>query len=138
MQLGFTLLEVGTVRYKNTVNIMFKNFCDFCLGGIVWYFFGWAITGAPSDSDRKNDFMGSGDMFLDSSEDYVNWFFSLVFAATAATIVSGAVAERCTITAYLCYSFFITAWIYPVVVYWVWSGYGIFSAGKEYQVIDFA
>lgn len=136
MQLGFTLLEVGSVRYKNTVNIMFKNFCDFCLGGIVWYFFGWAITGAPKDGDT-NKFMGSGDMFLDS-EDYVNWFFSLVFAATAATIVSGAVAERCTIQGYLTYSFVLTAWIYPIVVYWVWSGEGFLSTGKEYQLIDFA
>lgn len=137
MQLGFTLLEAGAVRPKNTLNIMFKNFVDFCLGAIVWYVFGWAITAAPDD-DWTNEYWGTGDMTLKNSDDYLNWFFSMVFAATAATIVSGAVAERCTLTAYLCYSFFITAWIYPVVVYWVWSGTGILSTGKEYQVIDFA
>lgn len=137
MQLGFTLLEAGAVRYKNTLNIMFKNFVDFCLGAIVWYVFGWAITAAPDD-EWSNEYWGTGDMMLKNTDDYLHWFFSMVFAATAATIVSGAVAERCTLTAYLCYSFFITAWIYPVVVYWVWSGTGILSQGKEYQLIDFA
>lgn len=137
MQLGFTLLESGSVRSKNTLNIMFKNFVDFCLGAIVWYVFGWALTGAP-DADWESEFLGSGDMFLKKSDDYLNWFFSMVFAATAATIVSGAVAERCTLQAYLAYSFFITAWIYPIVVYWVWSGSGFLSTGKKYQLIDFA
>jgi len=137
MQLGFTLLEAGAVRYKNSLNIMFKNFADFCLGALVWYFFGWAITAAPDD-EWTNEFMGSGDATLSSSKDYLNWFFSMVFAATAATIVSGAVAERATLQAYLCYSFVITAWIYPIVVYWVWSGSGVFSPGMEFQMIDFA
>jgi len=137
MQLGFTLLEAGAVRYKNTLNIMFKNFVDFCLGALVWYVFGWSLTRAPSGS-WDSQFMGSGDMAINSSEDYLNWFFSMVFAATAATIVSGAVAGRCTLQAYVCYSFFITAWIYPIVVYWVWSGNGFLSPGKEFQLIDFA
>jgi len=139
MQLGFTLLEAGAVRYKNNLNIMFKNFVDFCLGALVWYFFGWALTAAPADkNDYDNEFMGSGDMTLTDSKDYLNWFFSMVFAATAATIVSGAVAERTTLQAYMVYSFGITAWVYPIVVYWVWSGDGVFSAGKDYEVIDFA
>merc|ERR1719285_236760 len=98
MQLGFTLLEAGAVRYKNTLNIMFKNLTDFCLGAIVWYLFGWAITAAPDD-DWSNEYWGTGDMTLKNTDDYLNWFFSMVFAATAATIVSGAVAERCTLTA---------------------------------------
>jgi len=136
MQLGFTLLEAGAVRYKNTLNIMFKNFVDFCLGALVWYFCGWALISAPSNGS-KNEFMGSGDATLEDSKDYLNWFFSMVFAATAATIVSGAVAERATLQSYLLYSFAITAWVYPIVAYWVW-GDGVFSQGKEYEVIDFA
>jgi len=138
MQLGFTLLEAGAVRYKNNLNIMFKNFVDFCLGAMVWYFFGWALTAPPVDSDWDSEFMGSGDITLKDSKDYLNWFFSMVFAATAATIVSGAVAERTTLQAYMAYSFAITAWVYPIVVYWVWSGSGVFSAGKDYEMIDFA
>jgi len=136
MQLGFTLLEAGAVRYKNTLNIMFKNLTDFCLGAMVWYLFGWALTAGNDDWD--NEFMGSGDVVLEDSKDYLNWFFSMVFAATAATIVSGAVAERTTLQAYMAYSFVLTAWVYPIVVYWVWSGSGVFSAGKDYEVIDFA
>merc|ERR1719188_879276 len=77
-------------------------------------------------------------MTLKDSDDYLNFFFSLTFAAAAATIVSGAVAERCTLFGYVCYSAFLTAWVYPIVVYWVWSGDGYLSAGKKYQMIDFA
>lgn len=135
MQLGFTLLEAGTVRVKNVLNIMFKNFVDFCLGALVWYFFGWGF--ATQKDGSTNEFVGWGDFTLATSEDYLNWFFSMVFAATAATIVSGAVAERTTLLAYMVYSVGITGWVYPVVVYWVWNG-GWLTAGKEYQLIDFA
>jgi len=139
MQLGFTLLEAGTVRVKNVLNIMFKNFVDFCLGALVWYFFGWGFANPkPGDAAYTNEFVGWGDFTLDKTEDHLNWFFSMVFAATAATIVSGAVAERTTLLAYMVYSIIITGWVYPVVVYWVWSGTGWLSAGKEYQMIDFA
>jgi len=137
MQLGFTLLEAGAVRYKNTLNIMFKNFVDFSLGALVWYMWGFALTAAP-DADWDSEYFGSGNAALSDSKDYKDWFFSMVFAATAATIVSGAVAERCTLQAYFIYSIFITGWIYPAVVYWVWSGSGFLSMGKEYQLIDFA
>lgn len=137
MQLGFTLVEVGAVRFRSTINIMFKNLCDFCVGCVVWYLFGWALTAAPSEA-YDNEFWGAGDLALNDSKDYLNWFFSMVFAATAATIVSGAVAERTTLTAYVTYSFLLTAWVYPIVVYWVWSGTGWLSAGKKFQMIDFA
>jgi len=138
MQLGFTLLEIGSVRNKNTINIMFKNLADFCVGCAVWYFWGWALTAASEDSSDPNGFLGSGDVILETSKSYRDWFFSMVFAATAATIVSGAVAERTTLIGYTAYSVLITGWIYPIVVYWVWSGDGFLSAGKEYQMIDFA
>ena len=122
MQAGFALLETGFTRAKNTVNVMTKNFMDFCIGGLAYFFFGFAIMYGTSIAG----FIGS-DGFLLLGEYYdVNqalaWFFQMVFAATAATIVSGAMAERTRITAYLAYSFLISAIIYPISGHWVWGG----------------
>jgi Amt family ammonium transporter len=149
MQAGFTLLEVGSVSSKNTLNILTKNIVDATMGAAVWY--AWGNTFAVGEG---NDFMGtSGGYFLkDASLDdngpnddiwsgswYVNWTFAWAFAATAATIVSGAVAERCTFNAYLVYSVVLTGFVYPVVVHWAWGG-GAFSADVVggLGVIDFA
>jgi len=132
MQCGFALLEAGSVRAKNTKNILLKNVLDACLGAFVWWFMGFPI--AMGDSSGK--FAGGKDFFMmDLTKELTNnptyfatWMFQWAFAATAATIVSGAVAERCKFVAYLVYTTALTAFIYPVVVHWAWSSEGWLSA----------
>ena len=100
MQAGFALLEAGSIRAKNTKNILIKNSLDACLGAILWWSLGYSFAfGADG-----NTFIGGKDFFsaLDkpaSTTYYAFWFFQWAFAATAATIVSGAVAERCEVRA---------------------------------------
>jgi ammonium transporter, Amt family len=122
MQAGFALLEAGFTRSKNTVNVLTKNFMDFCIGGLAYFFFGYAIMyGASIGGFIGSDgFLLLGDYY--DVEHTLAWFFQMVFAATAATIVSGAMAERTRITAYLAYSFLISAIIYPISGHWVWGG----------------
>ncbi|MDR8389660.1 ammonium transporter [Aliifodinibius sp. S!AR15-10] len=127
MQAGFALVETGFTRAKNVANIMMKNLMDFGLGTIFFWICGFAIM---YGTDMFGLF-GTSNFFLsdaitpDGELDawmYANWFFQAVFAATAATIVSGAVAERTKFTAYIIYTVFITAFIYPVVGHWIWGG----------------
>jgi Amt family ammonium transporter len=130
MQAGFAFLGAGLIRSKNTVNYMTKSFLDFCMGGLAFFFFGFAFMFGGSQVspglDAGNPFIGySGFLLLGQAYDVttnVNWFFQLVFAATAATIVAGAVAERMKIQAYLAYSFLVSALIYPIYGHWVWGG----------------
>lgn len=127
MQAGFALVETGFTRAKNVTNIMMKNLMDFALGTIVFWACGFAIMyGADLFGlfGTTNFFLSeavtpSGDL---DAWMYANWFFQAVFAATAATIVSGAVAERTKFTAYIIYTVCITAFIYPVVGHWIWGG----------------
>ena len=130
MQPGFALLGAGLLRSKHTVNYMTKSFMDFCLTGISFWAFGFALmfggSAMASGLDRGNPFVGLSGFFL-SGDAYdvktiMNWFFQMVFAATAATIVAGMVAERMKINAYLAYSFIIGAVIYPIYGHWVWGG----------------
>lgn len=122
MQAGFALVESGFARSKNTVNILTKNFMDFCIAGLAYFIFGYAIMYGASVAGL----IGSdGFLLLGNYYDVVqarDWFFQMVFAATAATIVSGAMSERTKITAYLAYSFLITAIIYPISGHWIWGG----------------
>jgi len=150
MQCGFALLEAGTVRAKNTKNILLKNLLDACIGALIWFSFGYTIA-----YDSGGAFMGgttaSPSVFLngvfDANEDTTGytaagWFFQYVFAAAAATIVSGAMAERTALTGYICYTVVITLFIYPVVVHWGWSGDGWVSAFNSASLLggvqDFA
>merc|ERR550532_1799960 len=91
MQCGFALLEAGAVRSKNTVNILIKNMLDALIGGVVYWAVGWAFA-YGTDS---NGFLGTDEFFFIGFEhkNYPSWFFQFVFAATTATIVSGAIAE---------------------------------------------
>lgn len=162
MQAGFAMVEAGSVQSKNALNIIFKNICDACIATIGFWLIGYGIA----YGDAKNGFIGtthgyalSDDQFLSngpniddgeaSSLNYGAWFFQWAFAATAATIVSGSVAERCKLDGYFIYSFIITIWIYPVVVCWCWgngwlSPFGpdtknyLFDGEKSNNFVDFA
>jgi Amt family ammonium transporter len=141
------LLEAGTVRSKNTKNILLKNLLDACLGAIIWWAWGMGVAYGDSGTEDGNVFIGTAvggsGAFLaagwgtpekggfDGSDGYTIslWFFQYVFAAAAATIVSGAVAERAQLVAYLIYTSVITGFIYPVVVHWVWCNNGFLSGG---------
>lgn len=129
MQAGFALLEAGFTRSKNAVNILMKNLMDFSFGTITYYMVGFGLMFGAG-----NFFMGTSGFFLhDTGTTFgslewskvpleAKYFFQLVFAATAATIVSGAMAERTRFVAYLFYSIVITAVIYPIVGHWIWGG----------------
>jgi Amt family ammonium transporter len=129
MQAGFALLESGFTRSKNAVNILMKNLMDFSFGTLTYWIVGFAIMFGAG-----NFLFGTSGFFLNDAGntfDSLSWstvpleckyFFQLVFAATAATIVSGAMAERTRFVAYIFYSIVITAFIYPVVGHWIWGG----------------
>ncbi len=124
MQAGFALVEAGLTRAKSVANIMMKNLMDFCAGAIAFFAVGYAIA-----FGEGNDFFGTEGWFLGSGAfQYgtltvpVTFLFQVAFAATAATIVSGAMAERTKFKSYFVYSFAISALIYPVVVHWNWGG----------------
>ncbi|NLO60396.1 MAG: ammonium transporter [Spirochaetales bacterium] len=120
MQAGFAMVEIGLTRAKNAGNIIMKNLMDFCAGSLMFWMFGWALMYGESVNGLfgfSQFFIGGNDMVL-----FRNWMFQVVFAATAATIVSGAMAERTKFSAYLIYSIFISALIYPISGHWIWGG----------------
>ena len=123
MQAGFAMVESGFTRAKNAVNIMMKNLMDFSVGSIAFLVLGFGLMFGTSptgwfgtDGFFLSDFAKDGDKWL-----YAFWMFQVVFAATAATIVSGAMAERTKFSAYLIYSAVISALIYPVFGSWAWG-----------------
>jgi ammonium transporter, Amt family len=125
MQAGFAFVEAGLTRSKNTTNILFKNLIDFVFATLAFWAFGYAFMYGSTAAG----WIGTTGFFPDGSlGDVVGipvlafWFFQLVFAGTAATIVSGAMAERTKFSAYLIYSFFISAIIYPIAGHWIWGG----------------
>jgi Amt family ammonium transporter len=143
MQAGFGMISAGLVRSKNAKAILIKNMMDACLGAIVFYCIGFAF--AYGGKDNGNRFIGSKYFFLgdgiystqpddagvkelqrDPMQLY-NFFFQWAFAAAAATIVSGALAERASFISYMVYAVMLIGFVYPVVVFWVWSGYGWLS-----------
>eukprot|EP01025_Chloroclados_australasicus_P025954 TRINITY_DN25808_c0_g1_i2.p1 TRINITY_DN25808_c0_g1~~TRINITY_DN25808_c0_g1_i2.p1 ORF type:complete len:471 (-),score=64.99 TRINITY_DN25808_c0_g1_i2:425-1837(-) len=148
MQCGFAMLSAGSVRSKNAMNIILKNLLDACFGALGWYLLGFAL--AYGEGDDPNPFIGGRKYYALSNANegqnpriYADWFFQYAFAATAATIVSGAVAERTRFVAYLCYAFLLTSFVYPTVVYWVWNANGFLSFGNDkiglgHGMIDFA
>jgi len=128
MQAGFALLSAGSVRMRSVKNILLKSVMDACFGGLVWYLIGFGF--AYDKSEDGNAFIGgSGHNFAlsgaddttgkkDYGHDAVFFFFQYCFAAAAATITSGAVAERCTLVGYCAYVFAIVGFVYPTVVHW--------------------
>jgi Amt family ammonium transporter len=136
MQAGFALVEAGFTRSKNTTNILFKNLMDFCIGTIVFWAIGYGIMFGAG-----NGFFGKFELFSKTDHgaalgipNMAFFFFQLVFAATAATIVSGAMAERTKFTSYLIYSAIISTFIYPISGHWIWGGGWLAQMGMH----DFA
>lgn len=126
MQAGFALVEAGLTRSKNVVNIFAKNLSDGLIGVLAFYAVGFGLA----FGEGGGWFAGGGNFFLqgvDGTIDgglsgYTTFFFQAVFAATAVTIASGAMAERTKFSAYLLFSLGMTAFIYPIVVHWTWGG----------------
>ncbi|MCY3544606.1 MAG: ammonium transporter [Chloroflexi bacterium] len=123
MQAGFAFLGAGLIRAKNTVNYMTKSFLDFCIASLGFWAFGYALM---FGGGAAAGFIGLEGFFLANFNDgdLVSWFFQMVFAGTAATIIAGAMAERTKINAYFAYSFIVGALIYPIYGHWAWSDYG--------------
>jgi Amt family ammonium transporter len=126
MQAGFAMVETGFTRAKNAVNIGMKNLMDFSVGTLAFWAVGFALM---FGTDRFGLFGASG-FFLSAADPgsgeglwtFAFWMFQVVFAATAATIVSGAMAERTKFVAYLIYSVVISMLIYPISGHWIWGG----------------
>ncbi len=117
MQAGFAMVETSFTRAKNAGNIIMKNLMDFCLGAPIFWFSGYGIMFAGTGK-----FIGGLDLFTNAGGDYATLIFQTVFCATAATIVSGAMAERTKFKSYLIYSMIISAVVYPVSGHWIWGG----------------
>ncbi|MBN2085995.1 MAG: ammonium transporter [Anaerolineales bacterium] len=126
MQAGFAFVEAGLTRAKNTTNILFKNLIDFVFATLAFWVIGYAFMFGST----AGGWIGTTGFFVSpaGAQDVAGlplmafWLFQLVFAGTAATIVSGAMAERTKFSAYLLYSFFISAFIYPISGHWIWGG----------------
>src|SRR6056297_3852842 len=128
MQAGFALVEAGLTRSKNVVNIFAKNIADATVGILAFFATGYAFA----FGERGGWFIGTDNFFLDGLDmaaipegglsPATTFFFQAVFAATAVTIASGAMAERTKFTSYLIFSVVMCAFIYPVVVHWTWGG----------------
>ena len=122
MQAGFAMVEAGFTRAKNACNIMMKNMMDFSVGAIAFWAIGFGLMfGTTNGFFGTSDFFFGGAVGDDAPWNYAFWMFQVVFAATAATIISGAVAERTKFSAYLVYSVFVSALVYPVFGSWAWG-----------------
>lgn len=128
MQAGFAMVEAGFTRAKNTGNIIMKNLMDFCIGTVVFIVIGFGLL-------MGEDLIGligkpGFDIFTSYSNfNFSNFVFNLVFCATTATIVSGAMAERTKFLSYCIYSGVISALIYPIEAHWIWGGGWLYQLG---------
>merc|ERR1712048_32879 len=140
MQCGFAFLEAGAVRSKNVVNILIKNALDCFCGAVIYWAIGYAFAYGSKGTNTSTDaFIGSKYFFSIGmpDTDIASWFFQFVFAAPAATIVSGAVAERTQFGSYLVYSAIITGFVYPVVSHWGWTSEGWLQSGAPWEGVGF-
>lgn len=144
MQAGFAMVETGFTRAKNAGNIIMKNLMDFCIGTVVFVLLGGGLL---IGEDTFFGLIGKPNLQIFTNFSGFDWFgfvFNLVFCATAATIVSGAMAERTRFLAYCIYSAVISAVVYPIEAHWVWGGgwlsrlgSNLFGAGAP-EFVDFA
>ncbi len=121
MQAGFAMVEAGFTRAKNAVNILMKNLMDFSVGTVAFALVGFGLMFGASNGFFGTTHFGLSDMGDNASWNWTFLIFQTVFAATAATIVSGAMAERTKFVSYLAYSLFITVLIYPIFGSWAWG-----------------
>lgn len=138
MQAGFTMLEAGSVRVKNTKNILLKNVMDTCVAGVIFFIIGFGFGFGDPESFDQNDFIGVGAFLLLSFDDYESWFFQWGFAAATVTIISGSIAERTRFIGYMTAVAWYSAFAYPVVVHWVWGSEGWLSDFGTNGFLDFA
>lgn len=143
MQAGFALVEAGLTRGKNVANIFMKNLMDFVIGALLFFAVGYAIafggdfTGIGGFFGGDGWFLAGDGVFTYGNLDKFTFFtFQVAFAATAATIVSGAMAERTKFKSYVLFSAVISAVIYPIVVRWQWGGGWLFQLDTPFH--DFA
>ncbi|MFT3740493.1 MAG: ammonium transporter [Breznakibacter sp.] len=137
MQAGFALVEAGFIRTKNTVNILMKNLVDFAFGSLAYFILGFGLMFGASCAGL----IGSPNLFFSegwsgSISGYGFLFFQTVFAATATTIVSGAMAERTHFISYIAYSIVVSLFIYPISGHWVWGNGWLASLETPFH--DFA
>lgn len=128
MHAGFALLEAGSIHKTSVANIMFKNLATVSIGVLSYWFIGFGFAFPETNDNQDGTFLALGGDFLGRAEDKAFWFFEMVFAATAATIVSGAVAGRIQLKAYFLIAFVLTAFVFPVVSHWIWDVGGFLSA----------
>ncbi|CAM9899700.1 unnamed protein product, partial [Heterosigma akashiwo] len=149
MQTGFGMLEVGAVQVKNNRNILIKNVFDASIGAIVWWSVGYGVAFGKDEypDNGTNGFIGRDKFFMTTDYfrgsltdpnigyNWAGWLFQWAFAATTATIVTGAVAERITFGAYILYAVALVSFIYPCVVHWAWAPAGWASAWREEDLL---
>ena len=119
MQLGFIMLEVGTIRAKNSRTVIYKNLVDTFVTAIIFYAVGYRYA-----YGENSGLIGSS-FYFDSSftdEDYKRWVIGFCFCSTTCTAVSGALAERVFIDTYVFFTLIMSSLVYPVISYWVWGG----------------
>jgi ammonium transporter, Amt family len=134
MQTGFCMLEAGLVRSKNTINVAIKNLLDFCVAGIAFWAFGYALMFGAS----AGGWVGSTGWFFGEGEgaaSLAHFIFQVMFCATAATIISGAVAERMSFRGYLWITLCVSGFIYPISGHWIWNSHGWLA---QMGFVDFA
>ncbi len=123
MQAGFAMVESGFTRGKNSINILMKNLIDFSMGSLIFFIIGYTLMfGTDVGGLFGKPVLFLNDDGVDGITNKASLIFQTVFAATAATIVSGAVAERTKFSSYIVFTVFITALIYPIAGHWIWGG----------------
>jgi len=128
MQAGFAMLCAGSIREKNVKNVLLWNLLDSAGGAFGFWATGYAFAYGGDDPDKGKTFIGNTGFFLSNDVDLEFWFFQFAFACAVSSIVAGTIAERCKMTAYLCYSIFLCGFVYPVAAHSFWSVNGFLSA----------
>lgn len=132
MQTGFAMLCAGSIRSKNVSNVILWNLLDSCGGGLAFWACGYAFAYGGDNEGGPTTFIGNTNFFLMNDDiGFESWFFQFAFACALSSIVAGTIAERTQMRAYLCYSFFLVGFVYPVVAHAFWSPNGFLSTAAK-------